>query len=141
MPIWKCHDADSAPTLQVAIENAKGINVPSKLPRPSVLAFSRQGMPNQPGTSMDGVAKGAYIVHGGDAKPDVIILATGRPLSPQQPPLHQLGMCNDDNSNQGPGVDVMIRLGTCTMPRWPVQSAPDGFCRHTTYFLMLMCRL
>ena len=50
--------------------------------RPSVMAFSRQGMPNLPGTSKEGVLKGGYIVHGGDAKPDCILLATGaRPCS------------------------------------------------------------
>lgn len=45
--------------------------------RPSVLALSRQGMPNLPGTSKEGVLKGGYIVQGGDAKPDVIFIATG----------------------------------------------------------------
>ena len=64
--------------LQIAVENAKGINVPGGKSRPSVFALSRQGMPNQPGTSIEGVAKGGYIVHGGDAKPDVILLSTGR---------------------------------------------------------------
>ena len=56
--------------------NAKGKNAAGKV-RPSVMAFSRQGMPNLPGTSKEGVLKGGYIVHGGDAKPDVIFLATG----------------------------------------------------------------
>ena len=60
--------------------NAKG-KTPNGMVRPSVMAFSRQGMPNLPGTSKEGVLKGGYIVHGGDAKPDVIFLATGaRPL-------------------------------------------------------------
>lgn len=63
--------------VQVAIENTKGINVPGGKARPSVLAFSRQGMPNLPGTSMEGVAKGGYIIQGGDAKPDVILIGTG----------------------------------------------------------------
>ena len=34
-------------------------------------------VPNLPGTSKEGVAKGGYIVHGGDGKPDAIIMATG----------------------------------------------------------------
>ena len=39
--------------------------------------FSRQAMPNLEGTSREGAAKGGYIVYGGDAKPDVIIMSTG----------------------------------------------------------------
>lgn len=46
--------------------------------RPTILALSRQGVPNLPGTSKEGVEKGGYIVHGGDEKPDAIILATGK---------------------------------------------------------------
>ena len=66
------------------MENAKGLGVPGGKPRPSVMAFSRQGMPNQPGTSIEGVAKGGYIVHGGDKKPDVILISTGmHKTSPQ----------------------------------------------------------
>ena len=54
--------------------------------RPTILALSRQGVPNLPGTSKEGVEKGGYIVHGGDEKPDAIILATGkaRTLTPQR---------------------------------------------------------
>ena len=62
--------------LQAAVLNAKGKN-PDGIPRPSVMAFSRQGMPNQPGTSKEGVMKGLYTVHGGDEKPDVILIASG----------------------------------------------------------------
>jgi transketolase len=49
---------------------------------PSVIALSRQNMPNLPGTSVDGVAKGAYIVSCGcpEGKPDVIIMGTGSEL-------------------------------------------------------------
>jgi len=45
--------------------------------RPSILALSRQNLPNLAGTSIEGVAKGAYTVFGGDDKPDAIVLATG----------------------------------------------------------------
>ena len=48
-----------------------------------MMAFSRQGMPNQAGTCKTECQKGGYIVHGGDAKPDIILLATGsRQLRP-----------------------------------------------------------
>ena len=65
--------------VQIAVENAKGINVPGGKNRPSVLALSRQGMPNQEGSSIEGVSKGAYNIYGGQDKPDAIILATGWP--------------------------------------------------------------
>jgi len=74
--------------VQIAIENSKGMGVPGGKPRPSVMAFSRQGMPNQPGTSIEGVAKGGYVVYGGDKKPDVILLSTGtHPHHPTGRPL------------------------------------------------------
>ena len=53
-------------------------------PTPSILALSRQGMPNLPGTSIEGVEKGGYIVHGGDDKPDVILMSTGETWQPCQ---------------------------------------------------------
>lgn len=55
-------------------QNSKGIK------RPSTLVFSRQGMPNMDTTSIEGCLKGAYVVHGGDAKPDVILIGTGSEL-------------------------------------------------------------
>ena len=69
--------------------SAKG-HTPGGKVRPSVMAFSRQGMPNLPGTSKEGVLKGGYIVHGGGAKPDVILLATGA-RTPDEAPL--AGLC------------------------------------------------
>lgn len=68
--------SSSVISVQVAVENARSVNNIGKA-RPSILAFSRQGMPNLPGTSIEGVAKGGYIVHGGEEKPDVIFLASG----------------------------------------------------------------
>lgn len=69
--------------VQVAVLNNRGMNKKG-YGRPTILALSRQGVPNLPGTSKEGVEKGGYIVHGGDEKPDAIILATGKPpmLSP-----------------------------------------------------------
>ncbi len=69
------------------MKNAQAEN-PAKIPRPSVMAFSRQGMPNQPGTSKEGVLKGFYTVHGGDEKPDVILIATGACSPPFVSCLH-----------------------------------------------------
>eukprot|EP00891_Asterochloris_glomerata_P002735 jgi/Astpho2/2735/Aster-00916 len=69
----------TTPCLQVAVLHARGQNKVGH-PTPSILALSRQGMPNLPGTSVEGVEKGGYIVHGGDEKPDVILLSTGTEL-------------------------------------------------------------
>ncbi|EIE18713.1 transketolase 7 [Coccomyxa subellipsoidea C-169] len=71
---------ETAGAYLAAVLNAKG-KTPSGKVRPSILALSRQGMPNLPTTSKEAVLKGGYIVHGGDAKPDVIFIATGSELS------------------------------------------------------------
>jgi transketolase len=64
---------ESSGCYKVAIESRK---------RPTLLALSRQALPNLPGTSLAGVAKGGYIVHGdANVTPDVILLATGSELS------------------------------------------------------------
>jgi transketolase len=64
---------ESSGAYKVAIKNRK---------RPTLLALSRQALPNLAGTSLDGVAKGGYIVHGdAAATPDVILMATGSELS------------------------------------------------------------
>ena len=44
---------------------------------PSIFALSRQPVPLLPGTSREGVAKGAYIVHGGNDKQDLRLITTG----------------------------------------------------------------
>jgi transketolase len=71
---------ETAGCYKVAVENAKGLNKEG-IRRPSILALSRQGMPNLPGSSIKGTAKGAYIVHGGEGKPDVILMSTGSELN------------------------------------------------------------
>ena len=69
---WSAHLA----SLQVAVEYARALG-PSGKSGPSVLALSRQGMPNLPGSSKEEAAKGGYIVHGGDGKPDIILMGSG----------------------------------------------------------------
>jgi len=54
----------------VAIANRK---------RPSVLCFTRQGVKNLPGTSVEGAKKGGYVVVPA-ANPDLILIATGSEL-------------------------------------------------------------
>ncbi|MBI4780346.1 MAG: transketolase [Oscillatoriophycideae cyanobacterium NC_groundwater_1537_Pr4_S-0.65um_50_18] len=49
--------------------------------RPTLMAFSRQNLPNYSTTSIEGVAKGAYIVVDADGTPDIILIGTGSELS------------------------------------------------------------
>lgn len=46
---------------------------------PSVLALSRQGLPNLKGTSIEGVAKGAYVIQEPEdgSKPQIILVGSG----------------------------------------------------------------
>ena len=58
--------------------------------RPTLIALSRQGMPNLTGTDADKVAKGGYVVSGGDGKPDVILMGTGSELHTASQAAEQL---------------------------------------------------
>ncbi|GBF85167.1 transketolase [Aphanothece sacrum FPU3] len=53
----------------------------SKKHEPSLLAFTRQNVPNLPGTSMEGVAKGAYTIVECQGTPDIILMGTGSEVS------------------------------------------------------------
>jgi transketolase len=53
---------------KVAIESRK---------HPSLLALTRQNLPNLDGSSIDAVAKGAYVLSGGEETPDIILMGTG----------------------------------------------------------------
>lgn len=66
-----CGGNETAGAYKVAVSNRK---------RPSTIALSRQGMPNLPGCSIEGVEKGAYIVQDCEGAPDVIIIGTGSEL-------------------------------------------------------------
>ena len=52
----------------------------SEKKRPTLLALSRQNLPNLAGTSLEGVAKGAYIITDSEGTPDVILIGTGGEL-------------------------------------------------------------
>ncbi|KAL8151321.1 hypothetical protein V2J09_021129 [Rumex salicifolius] len=54
----------------------------SKKQTPSILALSRQKLPNLPGTSIEGVEKGGYTITDNSTgnKPDVILIGTGSEL-------------------------------------------------------------
>ncbi|MFN6514034.1 MAG: transketolase [Nostoc sp. CreGUA01] len=59
---------------KVAIERAKGN-------APTLLAFTRQNVPNLAGTSIEGVTKGGYTVVDSEGTPELIIIGTGSELS------------------------------------------------------------
>ncbi|MBE9016398.1 transketolase [Chroococcidiopsis sp. CCALA 051] len=61
---------------KVAIEAAKGKRSGNKV-RPSVLALTRQALPNLAGSSIEGVTKGAYIISDSEGTPDIILIGTG----------------------------------------------------------------
>ena len=61
---------------KVAVETARGKKFGNKT-LPSLLAFSRLAQPNLPGTSIEGVSKGAYILSDSDSTPDLILIGTG----------------------------------------------------------------
>jgi transketolase len=59
---------------KVAIERAKQND-------PTLLAFTRQNVPNLAGTSVENVAKGGYILVDCEGTPDIILIGTGSELS------------------------------------------------------------
>ena len=59
---------------KVAIEKASQTN-------PTLLALSRQNLPNLAGTSIAGVAKGAYTIVESEGTPDIILIGTGSEVS------------------------------------------------------------
>ncbi|MEB3310402.1 MAG: transketolase [Snowella sp.] len=91
---------------KVAIELAKQN-------RPTLLAFTRQNVPNLSNTSIEGVTKGAYAVLDCEGTPDLIILATGSEVSL--------------------GIDAAGKLATegkkvrvVSMPSWELFEAQDA---------------
>ncbi|MFM7325761.1 MAG: transketolase family protein, partial [Nodosilinea sp.] len=48
---------------------------------PTLIALSRQNLPNLPGSSIEGVAKGAYVVDDCSGTPDLILIGTGSEVS------------------------------------------------------------
>ncbi|MFB2834010.1 transketolase [Floridanema evergladense] len=59
---------------KVAIEKAKKNE-------PTLLAFTRQAVPNLAGTSIEGVTKGGYILVDSEGTPDIILIGTGSEVS------------------------------------------------------------
>ncbi|GAB4235619.1 MAG: transketolase [Stanieria sp.] len=59
---------ETSAAYKVAVENTHG---------PTLLALSRQGLPNLAGSSIEAAAKGGYILSDCDGTPDIILIGTG----------------------------------------------------------------
>ncbi|MEA5450690.1 transketolase [Leptolyngbya sp. CCNP1308] len=80
---------------------------------PTLMAFSRQNLPNLPGASIEGVAKGAYTVDDCDGTPDLILIGTGSEVS----------LCVDAAKElRAAGTKVRV----VSMPSWELFDAQDA---------------
>jgi transketolase len=73
--LWFMRPADATETVgawKVALEREGG---------PVALALTRQKVPVLDGTTVEGVARGAYVVHDPDDTPELILIATGSEVS------------------------------------------------------------
>jgi transketolase len=71
LEVWRpCDTTETAVAWKCAIEKAG---------HPSVLVLTRQGLPHQERSAeqVDGIARGGYVLAGGHAEPDALIVATG----------------------------------------------------------------
>ncbi len=91
---------------KVAIQNANQH-------RPTLLALSRQNLPNLAGSSIEGVEKGAYAVVDCEGTPDLILIGTGS----------EVGLCvkaAEQLKAEGKKVRVV------SMPSWELFAAQDA---------------
>ncbi|WP_421657176.1 transketolase [Leptothermofonsia sp. ETS-13] len=96
---------------KVAIENANRH-------RPTLLALSRQNLPNLAGSSIEGVAKGAYPVVDCEGTPDLILIGTGSEVALCVKAAEQL-------TSEGKKVRVV------SMPSWELFEAQDAAYRES----------
>ncbi|MDJ0662424.1 MAG: transketolase [Crocosphaera sp.] len=91
---------------KIAVEKAKQN-------APTLLAFTRQNVPHLPGTSLEGVAKGAYAIVDCDGTPDIILIGTGSEVNLCVSAAEKL-------SSEGKKVRVV------SMPSWELFEAQDA---------------
>lgn len=94
---------------KIAIENRKA---------PTLLALSRQSLPNLAGTSIEGVAKGAYTLSDSEGTPDLILIGTGGEMQLCVKAAEQL-------RSQGQKVRVV------SMPSWELFEQQDASYRES----------
>lgn len=80
---------------------------------PTLIALSRQNLPNLPGSSIEGVAKGAYVVDDCSGTPDLILIGTGSEVSLCVEAAQQL---------RATGTQVRV----VSMPSWELFEAQDS---------------
>jgi transketolase len=97
---------ESSGAYKVAIEK-------SKENAPTLLAFTRQAVPNLTGTSIEGVTKGAYTVVDSEGTPELILIGTGSELSLCVTAAEKL-------TSEGKKVRVV------SMPCWELFEAQDA---------------
>jgi len=88
---------------KVAIANRKA---------PTLIAFSRQGLPNYNETSIEGTTKGAYIITDCDGTPDIILIGTGS----------ELQLCVEAGKQLTAGG---TKVRVVSMPSWELFDARD----------------
>jgi len=86
--------------------------------RPTLMAFSRQNLPQLAGSTIDNVAKGAYILSDSDGTPDIILIGTGG----------ELHLCVDAAQKlQAEGKKVRV----VSMPCWELFDEQDEAYRES----------
>ena len=102
---------------KAAILAAKGKRLGNKV-KPSILALTRQALPNLAGSSIDSVGKGAYILSDSDGTPDLILIGTGSETQLCVKAAEQL-------RNEGKKVRVV------SMPCWELFQEQDAEYRES----------
>jgi len=102
---------------KVAIKAARGKRLGNKT-RPTLLALTRQAVPNLAGSSIEGVTKGAYILSDSDGTPDLILIGTGSETQLCVKAAEQL-------RNEGKKVRVV------SMPCWEIFQEQDAEYRES----------
>jgi transketolase len=98
---------------KIAIENAKAN-------KPTLLAFTRQNVPNLAGASIEGVAKGAYTIVDAQGTPDLILIGTGSEVSLCVTAAEKL-------ASEGKKVRVV------SMPSWELFEAQDAAYKESVF--------
>lgn len=94
---------------KVAIENRK---------RPTLIALTRQGLPNLAGSSIENAAKGAYVASDSEGTPDIILIGTGSEVSLCEEAAKEL---------RGEGKKVRV----VSMPCWKLFDEQDEAYRES----------
>jgi transketolase len=95
---------------------------------PTLLALSRQDVPNLAGTSAEGVLRGAYVISGGDGVPDLVLIGTGA----------ELGLCAAA-AEKLRAKGVAVRL--VSMPSFELFEAADAAYRESVLPAAVRARL